>query len=513
MKKILTSFITVVLFLVVCFVLYTSGYCQDNVESASTDTAMTKAQAQEEEDLKELKNQIRREKFDLILPQVMRKHNIDMWIYVMRETLPDPFGEKDLGSSHGVFIFTDRGGDRIERAIIGRRWKRGWRGRRITDPKLVEECGAYDIIVEAIDRTEMPGGPKTELDYRLDGVGEFVAERDPKRIAVNYLEKLGPYVGGISYDGISHTDYIILAKALGDKYVKRLVSDEYLMNDYVSRPVKSELVLLKKIRKFIAELHERDLAKIVPGVTKYTDLGGPSENFGQGLRSVVDKNGTRIGNTSYLDPDLAMARKRSADYVLQRGDLICIRHGRQHYAHGGDLPGWKFGNFFEMYDEFAYILREGETEPPPEINKAWADVMKIHKILEDNIKIGRTAHKTYEILKLKLEEAGVIVNKDQEYFKDLDPQKPQVNLDLHPAAQGSPPAIQGPRIGTIGPDWQHEMTIPLYHHFYFEYFTWIPMPKWGKGKYLLFQMHDGVIVTERGVESLSPWSQEIRIIR
>ena len=33
--------------------------------------------------------------------------------------------------------------------------------------------------------TEWSGGPKTELDFRLIGVGEFVAERDPKRIAVN----------------------------------------------------------------------------------------------------------------------------------------------------------------------------------------------------------------------------------------------------------------------------------------------------------------------------------------
>ncbi len=473
---------------------------------------MTKAEAQEEEDLKELKNQIRREKFDLILPQVMRKHNIDMWIYVMRETVPDPFGEKDLGSASGVFIFTDRGGDRIERAVLGRRLRNVvYEG---TDYKLVEECGAYDIIGEAIDRTEMPRSPETELDYRFDGIGEFVAERNPKRIALNYLEKLGPNPGGRSYDGISYTDYILLVKALGDIYAKRLVSDEYLKNDYVSRPVKSELVLCKKIRKYIAESMDRDFAKIVPGVTKFTDL--------EGLDTVVDKNGTRIGHGAYMNPGAYAERIRKLDYVLQRGDLICFRHGRQHYSRrgvssvlreGGEVTDWKFGNFFEMYKEFGYILREGETELPPEIKKAWADVMKINKVLEDNIKIGRTCSETYDILKLKFEEAGIIVNWHQKYYKDLDPNKPQVNLDLHAAGQGAPAMLLAPRIGTYGPDWQHEMTIPLYHHFYFEYFTWIPMPKWGKVKYLLFQMHDGVIVTEKGVESLSPWSQEIRIIR
>jgi len=78
-------------------------------------------QAQEEDELKGWNNQIRREKFDLVLPEAMRKNNVDMWIHVMREAIPDPFGAED-GSTSGVFIFTDRGGDRIERAILGRRW-------------------------------------------------------------------------------------------------------------------------------------------------------------------------------------------------------------------------------------------------------------------------------------------------------------------------------------------------------------------------------------------------------
>ena len=46
----------------------------------------------------ELRNQIRREKFDLILPQAMRKNNVDMWIHVMRDAIPDRFGAEELGS-------------------------------------------------------------------------------------------------------------------------------------------------------------------------------------------------------------------------------------------------------------------------------------------------------------------------------------------------------------------------------------------------------------------------------
>ncbi len=39
--------------------------------------------------LENINTQIRKEKFDLIIPSAMRKHKIDMWIHVMRDALPD----------------------------------------------------------------------------------------------------------------------------------------------------------------------------------------------------------------------------------------------------------------------------------------------------------------------------------------------------------------------------------------------------------------------------------------
>ncbi len=448
------------------------SFCSsETAESVSTDTAMTRYQVQEEDDLKELKNQILREKFDLILPQVMRENTIDMWIQVMREVNHDPIGA-DLGSNSGVFIFTDRGGGRIERAFFGQ------------SSDLVRESGAYDIITGEVSQIEMPGGPETELDHRFKGVGEYVAERDPGRIGVNYLEKLGtPVVDRPRSDGISYTDYNLLVKALGDKYAERITSAEYMIMDFISRGVKSEIVLFKQIRSWIAEFLERDFDKIVPGVTKFGDLEGGDTYWSQD------------GN-----------RNNNKDYVLQRGDLIKLEMGRQgNYTHSE----WKFGNFFEVVWIYGYLLREGETELPPKIKKIWTDAMRIRKVLEDTIKVGRTTGETFEILKRKVEDEGLIYVNRQLYYKDLDPEKTQFTLDLHAAGKGR----NAPRIGPLGPDWQRDMKIPLNHHFFFEYFVYIPMPEWGEGKYLHLGLHDGAIVTERGVEYFSPPPREIRLIR
>ena len=184
-------------------------------------------------------NQIRRERFDLVLPRIMRERGIDMWIHVMREAIPDSFGAEDLGSTSGVFIFTDRGGERIERAILGRRWGATQRERGGSDYRLIDEMGAYDIIGDPVFIQEPVSSPMTEYDYRFKGLREFVAARDPQRIAVNFQSELGPWATTRARDGISHTDYLLLTKELGDTYASRLVSSEYLVMDYNISPVPS----------------------------------------------------------------------------------------------------------------------------------------------------------------------------------------------------------------------------------------------------------------------------------
>ncbi|MCY3774659.1 MAG: hypothetical protein OXH11_01625, partial [Candidatus Aminicenantes bacterium] len=68
----------------------------------------------------EMLNHVRRERFDLILPRLMRDHGIDMWIHVIR---PWSWGGTDpmrfeFGTKSGVLVFTDQGGERVERVVF-----------------------------------------------------------------------------------------------------------------------------------------------------------------------------------------------------------------------------------------------------------------------------------------------------------------------------------------------------------------------------------------------------------
>ena len=174
------------------------------------------AQAQEELSMEEWNHQIRREKFDLILPWAMRERKIDMWIHVMRMAIPDNFGEEEFGSTSGVFVFTDRGGDRIERAILGRRWGATQRQRGDGDASVVDASGAYDIIGKSVFVKEPVASPMTEYDFRFKGLREFVKERDPKTIALNFKKDLGPWE--------TYTDDHLWARAISRLH-KRLFAD------------------------------------------------------------------------------------------------------------------------------------------------------------------------------------------------------------------------------------------------------------------------------------------------
>jgi len=432
---------------------------------------------------------VRRDKFDLVLPEIMRERGVDMWIHVMRESIPDSFGIDELGSASGVFVFTDRG-DRIERAILGRRWGATQRGWGETDYRYVEQSGAYDIVAPAVRVQEPVGGPETEYDYRFEGLKEFVAERDPSVIAVNFKHELGPwptYRGEI--DGLSHTDYLLLSEELGETYASRLISSEWLIMDYTNHQVPSEVELLKRMRRDEIWLFEEALDAIEPGVTR-TDEAGLTV-----MRRMKTGQSQRGRSDGWEDA------------VVQGGDI---------------LTNPSIG----MY---AYVLRDGETEPPPEIQELWAEYLRVDAILAETIKAGLTPREIIRDYTQKFEEAGIVVRDNQlhmvsakndfpAYAAGFDATKTHISIDSHGQTKGARPrsveTYFGPRIGSLGPDWSKNIPLAPHHHFVIEYFFYMPSPApEGEDQYLLWWAHEEALATGDGIEYLSPPQTELLLIQ
>ncbi len=408
----------------------------------------------------ELMNQIRQEKFDLVLPEVMRENRVDMWITVNREGHDDPLTEdfgKGYVGTYGYYIFSDRGGDRIERAVLG------------IGTALVEDNGAYDIFMSSED------------------LKAFVEERDPQTIALNYSRHIG------AADGLSHTSYQKLAEELGQRYSQRFVSAEKLASDFRSRRVASEVAAFAWAGEMSRNIAERAFSNevITPGVTTLADVA-----WWMREQQFENKLGTSFGMPSvYITgPDGFVAL--SNDHVIQRGDFLAV--------------DWGVGylNFYTDMKRHAYVLKEGETHLPKSIQRAFDNGRKVRDILKANIKAGRTAGETLELLNGLINEAGFTVMDTFNQPTD-DPDNIDVIIGCH--SVGNLGHGIGPSIAWFNPERMKYMIQPS-NLFSIELFAYTAIPEWGGNK-LRIPLEDDAIVTDRGVEWLYPVNQEVLLIR
>ncbi len=405
-------------------------------------------------------NQIRMDKFDLVLPEVMRENGVDMWITVNREGYEDPLTE-DFGRGYvtdwGFYIFTDRGGNRIERAALG------------IGTYLVEENGAYDIYSEEFN------------------LAEFVAERDPKVIALNFAEHIG------AADGLTTTALARLTRELGEKYASRFVSAQKLASDFRSRRVASEIAGFAEAGEKSRIIAERALSNevITPGKTTLEEVAWwiREQQFEQGL-------GTSFGMPSvYITgPDGFVAL--STAHIIQRGDFLALDFGVGYL------------NFHTDVKRLAYVLKEGETELPASMQKAFDNGRKVRDLLKQHIHAGKTAGEIYDLVNSKISEAGFAVM--AEFNKPTtDPDIVDVIIGCH--SVGNLGHGIGPSIAWFNPERMKYMIHPS-NLFSIELFAYTAIPEWG-GKKLRIPLEDDAIVTERGVEWLYPVNERVLLIR
>jgi len=407
----------------------------------------------------EMMNQIRLDKFDIILPQVMRENDIDMWITVMREGTLGPL-YMDLGQGYvgdfGYYIFSDRGGDRIERAVMG-----------ISGYKL-ENSGAYDLFVAT------------------NKLADFVKERDPRRIGVNMAEHIG------AADSLSHTAYLHLKEVMGQPYADRMVSAEKLVSDFRSRRVASELAAFGEAGKISQELAERALSNevIIPGVTKLEDVAWwlQEELLRRGLEASFGLPSIYITGPEGIE---AVSNER----IIQRGDLIMI--------------DWGVGlmNFYTDMKRMAYVLKPGEAAVPASFQQAFEQAVKVRDIIRKNIKPGKTAAETNEILNRLVKEAGFAIM--EEFNKPSDLDVTDVIIGSH--SVGNWGHGIGPSIAFFNPE---RLTYILQPNnlLAIEFFAYTPIPEWGDKK-LRIPLEDDGVVTEQGIQWLYPINQKILLIR
>jgi Xaa-Pro aminopeptidase len=406
----------------------------------------------------EMQRQIRLDKFDQILPLVMRAHSVDMWIVAMKENHYDPLWE-DMGRGYvsgvGYYVFTDRGGDRIERAALG---QSGY---------MLEQSGAYDIFAPA------------------SSLHAFVKERNPRRIAVNMSEEIGPA------DGLSHTMYQSLVKTLGEPYSSRLVSAERVVSEFRSRRVAAEIVAFGEAAGIAIQLTERALSNevITVGKTTLEDVAWWMQDrlLDKALGSEFDMPSVYV-----TGPEGIVATSTSR--IIQPGDVMMIDWGVRLMNFGTDVK------------RVAYVLKPGEVAAPKSIQAAFDKAIAARDVFRKTIKAGVRADATMKAIDAALQAAGYGVI---EFNKPNADSKTDIVYGFHPV--GNTGHDIGPSLTTWQP-LQTTFEMHRQHIFSFEFFAYTPIAEWG-GKKLRIPIEDDAVLMEQGVQFLHSANYRLLVVK
>ncbi len=402
--------------------------------------------------------QIRAEKFDLVLPGAMHDNDLDMWIVVMREGLLDPMWEA-LGRGYvgdwAYYVFTDRG-ERAERAALG------------VSGYMLEQCGVYDHFGSAAS------------------LAEYVSERDPARIGVNMAASIG------GADGLSHTSYMHLREVLGARYADRLVSAERFVSDFRATRTAIEIAAFAEAGEMSREIAERAFSNdvITPGVTTLEDVAWWmwDQLLARGLDSSFDMPSVYITGPTGIEAS-------SSDRIIQRGDLLMIDWGVG------------FLDFYTDMKRVAYVLRNGEIEPPAGIRHAFERAMQVRDIMKASIKPAPTAQEAVDATWAAIQAAG---------FNRIDFNQPTddpaiTDVVIGPHSVGNWGHGFGPSLAFFNPT---RLTYELRPGTLIsvELFAYTANPDWGGAK-VRIPLEDDAVVTERGVEWLYPVTRRILVIK
>jgi Xaa-Pro aminopeptidase len=377
----------------------------------------------------------------------------------MKEGHYDPLWEalgRGYVGSIGYYIFTDRGGDRVERAALG-----------ITDHHR-EACGAYDI-------------PDAGTDLL-----EFVAGRKPKRIGVNMSEEMG------FADGLSHTLHEHIVRTLGATYAPRLVSAEKLVSDFSSRRTASEIVAFGEAGEIGRRIAERALSNevIVPGVTTLADVAWwiQDEMLRRGL-------GTSFEVPSIYVTGPGGIEATSNERIIQRGDLLMIDFGV---------------GYLGMYTDqkrIAYVLKPGETALPASYQRAFDNAVKVRDVIHRTAKPGKTAQEMMDVVNAAIAASGPLPMRGFNQTRADD----SVEFIIGCHSVGDWGHGIGPSMAFFNPGrLKYEMRPS--NLFSIELFAYTPIPEWG-GKKLRIPLEDDATITARGVEWVYPVNQRVILVR
>ena len=263
------------------------------------------AQILDEKDRAQKINEILKYRFENILPDLMDKTDIDMWVLISREYNEDPVLKTMLPAE---WLNARR-----RTILVFYRNKEN----NTLDKLAVARYNFGENIISAWDKESQPN-----QWLRLN---EIIEERNPKKIGLNFSKYFN------IADGLDKTDYDEFMSNISSLNKKKIVSAQKLATAWIETRTTQEMEIYKQIvtitKQIINEAFSTSVIKI--GETTTTDLEW-------WMRQKV----TDLGLETWFHPSIDIQRSseingdhlrsfsnRPSENIIQRGDLLHCNFG------------------------------------------------------------------------------------------------------------------------------------------------------------------------------------------
>ncbi len=313
----------------------------------------------------ELSTRILKDRLEQVLPWAMAEAGVDFWTVIARENHEDPLHktlytwDMPLARRTSIMIFCrDPETGRVDKYYLGM------------------ACPSMTAIYE---------NPMQKGESVWDTAARLVKEHDPKTIAVNRSRLSG------FCDGISSTLYEQFKEAVGD-YADRIVDGEPVSMRWLERVTPLEIEIMKVFTQITQDVVKACFSRdvITPGVTTTDDVSWAMRDLFHAL-----------GVHFWFGPDVNFQRKGEptvmTEGVIRPGDLLHCDIGF-------------YGTFIKLYTDIqwvAYILPEGETKAPAELQGLLDKGNRFRRIVMDNMEIGLTGNEVFSSAMESAQAAGL----------------------------------------------------------------------------------------------------------
>lgn len=382
--------------------------------------------------------------------EILNEKNIDLWLTFVRETkiTKDPMIDMIVGGHstwQSAFIINKDG---ETAAIVG----------SIEEENIVK-TGLYQKVIGYVKSIKEP-------------LADYLNGKNPSKIAVNFSKN------SVLSDGLTYGMYLLLNDYLeGTKFKNSLVSAEEIISALRGRKSDAELAIMK-------EAIEETL-KIFDAVTKFIKPGLSEKDVANYVIKLMKEKGFEPAwdietcPAVFTGPNPASAHSGPTDRKIENGHLVNMDFGIKYKGYCSDLQRtW-------------YVLRDGETKAPAEVQKGFEVIRDAIQKVADAIKPGVTGVEMDDIARNYIIEQGY-----PEYPHGLGH---QVGREVHDGGAG------------LFPRWERYGNTPYMKLEERQVFTIEPrLPVEGYG---VSTIEEEVVITKDGCEFLSPPQKELILIR